>query len=122
MYSASPASNRQMLRGLRPKGNAGKAAYGMAMANAAQSNMDRQKQNQQFGMQQMSDASSMRSKAAQQNATNLANRKTEETRRIGMGMQAQMNNAQLNNQYRLANAQRNQRLRQSIFDNFMRQM
>lgn len=122
MLSANPASNKQMLRGLRPKGNAGKAAYGMAMANAAQSNMNRQKQNQQFGMQQMSDASNMRSKAAQQNASNLANRKTEDTRRIGMGMQSQLNQQQLNNQFHLAGRQRNQRLRQSIFDNFMRQM
>ena len=42
MLSANPASNKQMLRGLRPKGNAGKAAYGMAMANAAQSKMNQQ--------------------------------------------------------------------------------
>lgn len=122
MYSASPASNKQMLSGLRPKGNAGTAAYGMAMAGASESNMNRQKQNQQFGMQQMSDASNMRSKAAQQNASNLTNRKTEEARRVGMGMDAQMSQQQLNNQFHLAGRQRNQKLRQSVFDNFMRQM
>ena len=40
-----------MLKGLRPKGNAG--AYGFVMSNAAQSRMGGQQQNQQMGLKQM---------------------------------------------------------------------
>lgn len=120
MMNASGMSSKQMLKGLRPKGNAGQAAYGMAMANAASANLGRQQQNQQFGMQQMQDASSMRQKAAQQNATNLGNRMGEQNRATQMGQQSQLAQQQVNNQYSLAGAQRNQQTRQRLFDNFMR--
>lgn len=113
-------SSRQMLKGLRPKGNAGQAAYGMAMANASNAKLGRQQQNQQFGMQQMQDASSMRQKAAQQNATNLGNRMSEQNRATQMGQQSAHDHQQLRNQYGLAGAQRNQQVRQRLFDNFMR--
>ena len=113
-------SNRQMLKGLRPKGNAG--AYGFAMSNAAQSRMGGQQQNQQMGLKQMGNESRMRQQAASQNASAMGNR-------IGQATQSQMANTRMGmqadaNWHRnmLAHRQRGQANKQRIFDNFMRSM
>ena len=113
-------SNRQMLKGLRPKRNAG--AYGFAMSNAAQSRMGGQQQNQQMGLKQMGNESRMRQQAASQNASAMGNRMGEATQsqmaNTRMGMQADANF----HRNMLAHRQRGQANKQRIFDNFMRSM
>lgn len=110
--------NKQMLKGLRPKSNAG--AYGFAMSNAAQNRMGQQQQGQKMGMQQMGNESQMRQQAAQQNATSMGNKMSDDTQMqqatAQMGMQGDANFHRNN----MAHRQRGQANKQRLFDNFMR--
>lgn len=62
MYQQAVGFNpgQRLLSGLNTKGNAGAFAKGQAMQAASGLNMDREQQNQQFGVQQMQQESQQR--------------------------------------------------------------
>lgn len=73
-----------LLSGLRSNTTASQAAKGQAMAGAADAEMERQQQNQQFGTQQMQQASQLRQQQAANNQRAQINQVQEQTQQAGM--------------------------------------
>lgn len=75
MYAQAVGFNpgRGLLSGLSKKGDVGAYAKGTAMRDAAGLNMDRQSQNQEFGVQQMQQQAQMRQKDTQNKAQKAEN-------------------------------------------------
>jgi hypothetical protein len=84
MYAQGGGSNPSagILGGLTKKsGAAGAYGKGLGMAAAADLNMDREKQNQEFGLQQMKAESQLRQQGNQNSAQRAANESAERMQR-----------------------------------------
>jgi hypothetical protein len=73
-----------ILGGLRQKGPTAQLGKGLAMQNAAGANMEREKQNQQLGVQQMQADSQDRLAQARNQAEQDSNAARERTQRSGL--------------------------------------
>jgi len=110
----------RLLGGLSKKGSAGQAAYGQAMAAAAGLNMDRAKQNQQLGTQQMQQQSELAQGNARNQMAALGNQSQERMQGAQLDNRRANFDQQMNWQYAGLNRQRQLSMRQTLLNNLAR--
>lgn len=110
----------RLLGGLSKKGSAGQAAYGQAMAASAGLNMDRAKQNQQLGVQQMQQQSELSQGNARNRMAALGNQSQERMKDMEMDHRRSLFDAQMGWQYAGLNKRRDLDVRQTLLNNLSR--
>lgn len=122
MYSNAVGFNPsgRLLGGLSKKGSAGQASYGQAMAAAAGLNMDRAKQNQQLGTQQMQQQSELTQGAARNRMAALGNQSQERMQGQQLDNRRNVFDTQMGWQYAGLNRQRQLSMQQTLLNNLAR--
>lgn len=110
----------RLLGGLSKKGSAGQAAYGQAMAASAGLNMDRAKQNQQLGVQQMQQRSELSQGNARNRMAALGNQSQERTQQAQLDNRRSLFDTQMGWQYAGLNKQRQLAMQQTLLNNLAR--
>lgn len=110
----------RLLGGLAKKGSAGQAAYGQAMASAAGLNMDRAKQNQQLGMQQMQQRSELAQGTARNQMAALGNQSQERMQQAQLDNRRANFDQQMGWQYAGMNRRRQLDMQQTLLNNLSR--
>lgn len=109
-----------LLSGLSKKGDVGAFAKGQAMADAAGLNMDRQKANQDFGVEQMKQDSQLRQQDNQNMNRKAVNQMQENTAQGQMDSRKQVFNTGMNFDYAALRKRQQNQLQQSILNNLSR--
>lgn len=110
----------RLLGGLSKKGSAGQAAYGQAMAAAAGLNMDRAKQNQQLGTQQMQQQSELAQGNARNRMAALGNQSQERMQGEQLAHRRRLFDTQMGWQHAGLNRQRQLSMQQTLLNNLAR--
>jgi len=123
MYANAVGFNpgSSLLSGLSKKGgDVGAFAKGQAMANAANLNMDRQKQNQDFGTQQMQQESQLRQQGNQNQAQRAGNEIQERVAQGGLNTRKNVFDTGMQFDYGALQKRRNVQLQQTLLNNLAR--
>lgn len=110
----------RLLGGLSKKGSAGQSAYGQAMAASAGLNMDRAKQNQQLGVQQMQQRSELSQGNARNRMAALGNQSQERMQQAQLDNRRSLFDTQMGWQYAGLNKQRQLAMQQTLLNNLAR--
>jgi hypothetical protein len=123
MYAQGGGSNPSagILGGLTKKsGAAGAYGKGLGMAAAAGLNMDREKKNQEFGLQQMKDESQLRQQGNQNMAQRAGNESEARMQRGAIGSRQNVFNNSMNYDYAALQKRQDMQLRQALLNNVAR--
>lgn len=112
---------QSLLSGLRAKGTAGQAAKGQAMAAAANAEMGREQQNQQFGVQQMQQESQLRQQDAANKQRATGNRLQEGLQQDALGSRKKVFDMGLGYDYARLRKQQKMAWKQAAFNEAVRQ-
>lgn len=110
----------RLLGGLSKKGPAGQSAYGQAMAASAGLNMDRAKQNQQLGVQQMQQRSDLAQQGARNQMAALGNQSQERMKEAEMDNRRSTFDRGMGWQYAGLNRRRQLEMQQTLLNNLSR--
>lgn len=122
MYTQAVGFNpgSKLLSGLSKKGDVGAFAKGQAMADAAGLNMDRQKSNQDFGVEQMKQDSQLRQQGNQNMNNRALNGVQESTAKGALDSRRNVFNTGMNFDYAALQKRQQTQLQQSLLNNLAR--
>lgn len=122
MYTQAVGFNpgSKLLSGLSKKGDVGAFAKGQAMADAAGLNMDRQKSNQDFGVEQMKQDSQLRQQGNQNMNSRALNGVQESTAKGALDSRRNVFNTGMNFDYAALQKRQQTQLQQSLLNNLAR--
>lgn len=122
MYANAVGINpgRSVLSGLSKKGDVGAFSKGLAMRDAAGLNMEKQKQNQEFGTQQMQQQSQLRQKDSQNKAQQAENQSQLRTQYADLAGRRKVFDTSLAYDYDALRRRRQTQLQQTILNGLAR--
>lgn len=122
MYAQAVGFNpgRGLLSGLSKKGDVGAYAKGTAMKDAAGLNMDRQSQNQEFGVQQMQQQAQLRQQGSQNKAQRAGNESQERMRAADLESRRQVFDTGMGYDYAALRKRQQNQLQQTILNGLAR--
>ena len=122
MYAQAVGFNpgRGLLSGLSKKGDVGAFAKGLAMKDAAGLNMERQSQNQEFGVQQMQQQAQLRQQGSQNKAQRAGNESQERMRAADLEGRRQVFDTGLGYDYAALRKRQQNQLQQTILNGLAR--